>query len=558
MYNQLSDVNPQLMREIKGRFKTPKVLLALSLSILLQGLVLLLHGTRLPSPFTQYPRTYCYPDAINSTVHYRYIKSYQPDCLQDVAGNLIISWSLWWSHISSVLTAIGITALLVGGLFLLIDNLIKEKDQGNLNFIRLSPQPGSNIILGKLLGVPCLLYVGVAAAIPLHSFAAAHAGYFFGDILRFYILVAAGTFAIYSLAMLYSMSGGKQPLAFCLLIGGLLSYLSLFSLYYLFPLTQFENSKDDGIWFNISLLKTPLYSQVFWIVSCLILSGFIFQIISRRYQKPNATLITKKQGYVFCAVYNLYAVGFLVGYLNRLPFRRSLQIALEGLTVYNLALSLFLIGLALSLSPNRQNLQDWARYRHRLAQPGGQSHYSLRQDLLWGEKSPSILAMAINLILSIAILGIGLLTWNHRFLHEEGAPFVFSIGILILFGWLAGYSFLVQHLSFTTTASKHRWVIGLVLILLIIGPPVLLALFDPSRSTYPQTRVLFIFGVSPWLVESPELFAQGLQLLLAQVLGIGLMLSLFAHQLRCAGQSELKRLMSNSPAKTFSKAPKGS
>ncbi|MCC5899611.1 MAG: hypothetical protein JJU32_17055 [Phormidium sp. BM_Day4_Bin.17] len=218
---------------------------------------------------------------------------------------------------------------------------------------------------------------------------------------------------------------------------------------------------------------------------------------------------------------------------------------------------LLLIGLAISLSPGRQNLQDWARYRHRLSQTGVQSHYSLWQDLLWGEKSPSILAMAINITLSIATLGIGVLSWNHSLLRKEWDPVLLSIGILILLGWLACYSVLVQCLSFTTTASKHRWVIGLVLILLLIGPHLLLTLFAP-HSNDPQGWVLFVFGGSLRLADFPELLTQALHLLLAQALGIGLMLSLFTYQLRRAGQSELKRLMRDSPALTLRREDKGS
>ncbi|NMG61241.1 hypothetical protein E1H12_22685, partial [Geitlerinema sp. P-1104] len=287
MYNQISDINPQFMREIKGRFKIPKVLLALSLSLMLQGIVLLLYWLRLPSPGLQRYNRYCYPETAHIFLAHNKFRNTTSECLKDADGNFIIGWDLWWFHVTLVLAAVGVIALLIVGLFLLINNLIEEQDKGTLNFIRLSPQSGSNIILGKLLGVPSILYLGIAAAIPLHVFAATHAGYFTGDILRFYSLVAAGIFGIYSLTMLYAMSGGKQALAFSLLIGSFLSWLSLVALYYLFPLNQFNRPTDQGVWFNLSLLKTPLYSQIFWTVSCIIISGFIFKMISRRYQKPN-------------------------------------------------------------------------------------------------------------------------------------------------------------------------------------------------------------------------------------------------------------------------------
>ncbi len=558
MYNRICDTNPQLMREIKGRFKKPKILLALSLSLMLQGIVLLLYWIRLPRPGIQVYNRYCYSESASTLSAPIQFKPSRSECLKDAAENIIINWDLWWFNVGLVLSAVGVTALLIVGLFLLINNLIEEQDKGTLNFIRLTPQPGSNIVFGKLLGVPCLLYLGIAAALPLHAFAASHAGYLIGDILRFYSLVAAGLFAIYSLTMLYGMSGGKQPLVFSLVLGSFLSYLSLFALYHLFPLNQFNRPTDQGIWFNLSLLKTPLYSQVFWTVSCIIISGFIFKMISRRYQKPNSTLISKKQSYIVCAVYNLYGLGFLVGYLNQVASQRSLQVTLEAFTIYNIALLLFLLGLTLSLSPNRQNLQDWARYRHSLVQPEGKPRYSLRRDLIWGEKSPSIVAMAINLTLSLATLGLGILTWNHQFLEREEGPFLFSIGILILFGWLASYSVLVQCLSFTSTASNHQWVMRLALVLLILGPPILMVLFESRHPNTLDSWPLFVFGASPWLVESPELWTKALQFLLAQALGIGLMVSLFTYELRRVGQSDLKRLMSNSSMQALKKELKES
>ncbi|NMG61178.1 hypothetical protein E1H12_22360 [Geitlerinema sp. P-1104] len=162
--------------------------------------------------------------------------------------------------------------------------------------------------------------------------------------------------------------------------------------------------------------------------------------------------------------------------------------------------------------------------------------------------------MAINLTLSLATLGLGILTWNHQFLEREEGSFLFSIGILILFGWLASYSVLVQCL----TASKHQWVMRLALVLLILGPPILMVLFESWQPNTLDSWPLFVFGASPWLAESPELWTKALQFLLAQALGIGLMVSLFTYELRRVGQSDLKRLMSDSPAPALKKELKGS
>jgi hypothetical protein len=60
------------------------------------------------------------------------------------------------------------------------------------------------------------------------------------------------------------------------------------------------------------------------------------------------------------------------------------------------------IGLIAVLAPQRQALQDWARYRREKVATGkGFWNRALVQDLLWGEKSPEILAIALNLAIAM-------------------------------------------------------------------------------------------------------------------------------------------------------------
>jgi ABC-type transport system involved in cytochrome c biogenesis permease component len=62
--------------------------------------------------------------------------------------------------------------LLVAGVYALASNFKQEKKRGTLNFLRLSPQKARSIIVGKLLGVPVLVYLGVLCAVPLQMYAA--------------------------------------------------------------------------------------------------------------------------------------------------------------------------------------------------------------------------------------------------------------------------------------------------------------------------------------------------------------------------------------------------
>ncbi|WP_159788731.1 hypothetical protein [Sodalinema gerasimenkoae] len=119
MYNQIGNANPQLMREIKSRFKTSKVLFTLSSSLILQGLVLFFYWTRLPLsiPGNNNYNPYCYPSAFYNKFVTFSDQISRRECLEDTTGHIIISWTRWWLDISLALSTTAIAVLLIGGLF---------------------------------------------------------------------------------------------------------------------------------------------------------------------------------------------------------------------------------------------------------------------------------------------------------------------------------------------------------------------------------------------------------------------------------------------------------
>ncbi|TAN86960.1 MAG: hypothetical protein EYR95_16870, partial [Phormidium sp. SL48-SHIP] len=110
LYDKLSNSNPQLMREIKGRFKPAQIGLSISGSLLIQGLVLLSFLTKLPISTSNNRNPYCYPSVMYSRED-RWVYDRSLDCLKDSSGNLLIGWPLWWEHICQTLSAIAIIAL---------------------------------------------------------------------------------------------------------------------------------------------------------------------------------------------------------------------------------------------------------------------------------------------------------------------------------------------------------------------------------------------------------------------------------------------------------------
>ena len=53
-------------------------------------------------------------------------------------------------------------------MYSLISDLNRERKSGTFDFIKLSPQSGRSIFIGKLIGVPSLVYLAILSFVPLH------------------------------------------------------------------------------------------------------------------------------------------------------------------------------------------------------------------------------------------------------------------------------------------------------------------------------------------------------------------------------------------------------
>lgn len=177
LLDSLGDWNPQLLRELKGRLKAPNVLVAVAISLLGQLLTFLYFFSYLPNSTSRSAGSaYCTGVDPKVTVVYQ--------CLRDAAGNIIIDWPRWWLEPFVFLSLVGIFALVVLGPYLLITDLAQEQRRGTLNLIQLSPQPTGKVLVGKLLGVPVLLYLVSILAVPFHLTAGLSAGISLGQILK--------------------------------------------------------------------------------------------------------------------------------------------------------------------------------------------------------------------------------------------------------------------------------------------------------------------------------------------------------------------------------------
>jgi hypothetical protein len=119
--------NPQLIRELKLRLTIPNIAIAITISLLAQTVPFLI------------------------TNHFS--SQHSPR---------------WWLHVSEFLNREIWLGLAIGGTYAIAKDLDREIRSGTLDLINLSPITPTQFLLGKLLGVPILIYGAVAFALPLH------------------------------------------------------------------------------------------------------------------------------------------------------------------------------------------------------------------------------------------------------------------------------------------------------------------------------------------------------------------------------------------------------
>ncbi|OLT61857.1 ABC transporter permease subunit [Moorena bouillonii] len=529
LVNQLGELNPQVFREVKGRFKQRNVLITVAISLVGQLVMLIDLGLELPYSL-----------------------------------GAEINWPLWWKNVFVLLSLIGIFSLLVVGTYMLISDLSKEESRGTLNFLRLTPQSSRSILGGKLLGVPALLYLAIGFALPLHFWAAIAGKIPLIELIGFYIVLGTSCLFCYSMALLFGLVGkslggfqawlGAGAVLIFLWITTMViddagvshypaDWLTLFNptivLPYLIDSNSFdpnsfypvERSFQDLRWFGIQI-GASFWSMAGFIVLNYGVGTYWFgQGLNRCFHNPKATLINKQQSYWLTASLQAAILGFALNpqVKNWRGYTHGLEENSEMLLLFNVVLFLALIA---ALSPHRQTLQDWARYRHQdrtFRKKGG-----LIADLIWGDKSPAVVAVAINCAIASAMLLTWILLWPA---NDYKITALFTL--LLNSSLIMIYATVAQLMLLMKTQKRAA---GAVIAVggLILLPPILFAI--GSMTTY-ETPAVWLFSVFHWGILP---YANGSVFLaiIGQSLALALLNLQLGRQLRQAGESTTKALLS--------------
>jgi hypothetical protein len=157
----------------------------------------------------------------------------------------------WQFHLFHTLTWLGMLLLMLIGCYLLVTNLADEAKRGTLDLLRLSPLSNRQILFGKLLGVPILLYWAIGLCLPLHLWAGLTVGIPFGSIACVYGFGAIACGLIYCFALVHALSWQAKAQAWYVIVLAAFLFLLLLGLWLLwFTLVQTESWLKSEPWMS--------------------------------------------------------------------------------------------------------------------------------------------------------------------------------------------------------------------------------------------------------------------------------------------------------------------
>ncbi|MEQ9233730.1 ABC transporter permease [Coleofasciculus sp. E2-BRE-01] len=611
--DKLGDWNPQLLREVKGRLKGRNLAIALGASVL-GYLAMFFYGlnqfTRLIDPerhyyvdkneiFCKLRDTYLGNQAKLSQLQEQYrllqdqffryssAEYYDLAKINQLKGSIenvktqitnlqgiapiyecpkdAIDIPLWWQYqhgqMFGWLSVIALFILLIVGTYMLIADLAGEERRGTLNFIRVSPQSAQSILLGKVLGVPILLYIAAVLLIPLHLWLGLSAQILLVEIFSFYAVLIAGCTFFYSAALLFGLMsswlngfqswlGGGAVFLFLLIAFNRwtwitqnpLDWMKLFSPDVILPYlyNQTEHYSPDFIgystpieslqWFHIPVGLTGLGIVSFVLLNYALWTGWIWQALKRRFQNPNTAVLSKRQSYWLVACVEILLLGFAVQEKQDIYISYSLVDNLWIIFCFNVALFL---GLIAALSSHRQVLQDWARYRQ---QEGTiRKKWRIVHDLIWGEKSPAIVAIGINLAIATTPFWVWIALWNEPGFDKLKAllAVAFFICITLICATLG------QLILMMKTSKRALWATGTIGAVLSLPPIMLLVLGIETH----DNPIPWLFSSFPWAGIEYAATSMMAFAILSEFLLWGLLTFQLTRQLRKAGESATQALL---------------
>ena len=552
LIDKVGDSNPQIFRELKERLTMRNIGIAVVSTLIIQAFTLIYFNGQIPLPIPAAVSTSASASASDKfiEVHSKYCdlaigNDYRYEsqlCKLNGAGDFAINWQKWWSDVFTCSSYILPLGLILGSVYMLVADLVQEEKRGTLNFIRLSPQSARKIFIGKILGVPILVYLATALMLPLHLLAGFNAG---GSILllaSWYVSIGSIWFLLSSAAVLYVLLGGIQAILTVIAVG----YPVCLPLLGINTFASATINREDWLtrsgenisWFGIPVFGSAIWMYAFITVCCFVASYWVWEALERRYLNPTATTISKTQSYQVNLCLQLFIAGLAIPLM---PRTNSYQVGMiGGLAVVDFIALALLIPMLL---PSKQALQDWSRYRRERATDRRRKFWEreLVRDLMFNDKSPTLLAIAINigmamvLWLPISLIAFGSLSNGIRFI----AGGCLATSLILIYAAIA-------HLGlFLNVKKRNLWIMAIVSAVTIL-PLVGAFVLSPNHSPTGLAAILLLF--SPFAPMGILQLAGGsiLATFVAQLAILAGLTRQLQRKLQISGQSQSKELLAHS------------
>jgi hypothetical protein len=472
-FDKIGDFNPQLLRELKSRLGWRNGLISIGISVVTQLLLLLAYYAKLPQDelLTFSAMSYCLK-AIDGN----------RKCTLDSLGTVLIDWPQWWSEVSHVLSWFIVYGLVVGGGYLLSSSFAQEEKRGTLDFIRLTPQRASDIFIGKLLGVPFLVYLGVALALPLQFYGAKQANISIVHMLSWDLFMAVVAVMLFMGAMLATMWFKAQSILLTAAAAAVTYPVIQLSLHWGQLGRSYSYSSYSGLsWYGV-LNENRLRFYIIFTVLTTVGIYWLYQALKRRYLQPKSIVLSKAQSYFWSLLFNLFLLGFHFTMESSTQVRFT--VPFHGRNTFgDVILAIFgfawLILLVPMLLPSRQALAEWARH-------GNLRTGQMLRSWLWQDKSPGTLAVAVNVAIAA---GVWLIPCMFVASYRELLKIL--LGMLMTITLTTIYSSIAHWVLFWPIANRQGWTIGIIAGL-IFGPSI-------AALNIPGVRdVLYLFTPFLW------------------------------------------------------------
>jgi hypothetical protein len=280
------DWNAQLFRELKSRLTVKNFVITTICSLLAQGWFLRSALLNLPidnvvSGQPHYCEFNLSPLPLNSDNVCKFASS----SVGYASGRIdVVNWSRWWSELFMGLSGLIAVFLVVAGVYLLAKDWRLEEKRGTLNFVRLSPQSAGDIFVGKILGVPALIYLAVGLALPLQLVAGfcSNFGLFHTIIWDLWWVVIISSFYLGAILLAKAL-----PFVLALLAWGLQYIIAMTMMF-------FVNGAIDSS-FNIVLWNGIVSRDVSWAIAigigiCSLVAYSLWRLLAHSYNNPISEL----------------------------------------------------------------------------------------------------------------------------------------------------------------------------------------------------------------------------------------------------------------------------